>query len=96
MNELSVAQEYLLCTLNEKGRLPSLNSEAPVCVVAGALLELMAEGCVVLENKKVCVEKPLPEKLFYLKTFYDYLNEKPRNLAKIAEEYNFTFTDKRL
>lgn len=96
MNELSIAQEYLLCTLNEKGKLPALNTEVPVCLTAGAILELMVEGCIAIENKKACVKKPLPQKLFYLQTLYDYVAEKPQTLSKIAEEYNFTFLDKRL
>ena len=37
MQDLTLSQEYLLCTLTEKGRLPVMNTAGPVCLTAGAL-----------------------------------------------------------
>ena len=41
MRDLTLSQEYLLCAVNEKGRLPHLGVERTVCLVAAALLVRM-------------------------------------------------------
>ena len=51
MRDLTLSQEYLLCAVNEKGRLPHLGVERTVCLVAEALLELQLEGCVAVDKK---------------------------------------------
>ena len=61
MRDLTLSQEYLLCAVNEKGRLPHLGVERTVCLVAAALLELQLEGCVAVDKKYVTVTGPLPE-----------------------------------
>mgnify|MGYP003249372634 CR=1 FL=1 len=55
MRDLTLSQEYLLCAVNEKGRLPHLGVERTVCLVAAALLELQLEGCVAVDKKYVTV-----------------------------------------
>ena len=59
MRDLTLSQEYLLCAVNEKGRLPHLGVERTVCLVAAALLELQLEGCVAVDKKYVTVTAPL-------------------------------------
>ena len=59
MRDLTLSQEYLLCAVNEKGRLPHLGVERTVCLVAAALLELQLEGCVAVDKKYVTVTGPL-------------------------------------
>ena len=39
MRDLTLSQEYLLCAVNEKGRLPHLGVERTVCLVAAALTD---------------------------------------------------------
>lgn len=58
MRDLTLSQEYLLCAVNEKGRLPHLGVERTVCLVAAALLELQLEGCVAVDKKYVTVTGP--------------------------------------
>ena len=101
MKDLGITQEYLLCTLNEKGRIPSLGVEKTVCLVAAGLLELALEGCVSLESRgalfsKVQVCAPLPAGREYLAPLYRFLSAgKPVPLDKLATEYCYTVTDKR-
>lgn len=98
MKDLSITQEYSLCSLNEKGKLPALSKEIPVCVLASGLIELLASNCIQVDEKnKVCVIGNLNEGQVYLKSLFDWLNEsKPMKIEKIAKEYTMTFTGKRL
>lgn len=98
MKDLSISQEYVLCSLNEKGKFPALSTEIPVCVLAGGLIELLASNCIQIDEKnKVCVIGNLSEKQFHLKSLFDWLNtSKPMKIEKITQEYSLTFTDKRL
>ena len=97
MQDLTLSQEYLLCTLTEKGRLPVMNTAGPVCLTAGALLELQLAGCVAFDGKKVRVTAPLPVEEAHLYTLYNFLDRpKPLSLEKLVEEFHYTFTDSRL
>ena len=60
MRDLSITQEYLICTLNKKGALPSTNPKASVCMIIGGLLEMQMEKCISMEDKKVIVSAELP------------------------------------
>lgn len=97
MKDLTITQEYMICVLNEKGKMSELfGVEKIVCFVAAGLLEMKLEGCIAMEKKKVCVLSDLPEKLTHLKPLYDYINGyKSVKIEKIIEEYTYTFTDKR-
>lgn len=97
MKDLSIAQEYLVCAVNEKGKLSGFSEERMVCLVAAGLLELQMEGCVLVEGKKVVVTAELPEQMYYLKPMYDLLDQpKPMKLDKLLETYNFSFSGKKL
>ena len=97
MKDLTITQEYMICALNEKGKMyEMLGVEKIVCFVASGLLEMKLEGCIAMEKKKVCVISDLPEKLAHLKPLYDYINRyESVKIEKIIEEYTYTFTDKR-
>ena len=97
MKDLTITQEYMICALNEKGKMSEmLGVEKIVCFVASGLLEMKLEGCIAMEKKKVCVISDLPEKLAHLKPLYDYINRyESVKIEKIIEEYTYTFTDKR-
>ena len=53
MRDLSITQEYMICTVNNKGALPAANPKAGVCLVVGGLLELQLEQCISMDDKKV-------------------------------------------
>ena len=97
MKDLTITQEYMICALNEKGKMSEmLGVEKIVCFVASGLLEMKLEGCIAMEKKKVCVISDLPEKLAHIKPLYDYINRcESVKIEKIIEEYTYTFTDKR-
>ena len=97
MRDLSITQEYLICTLNKKGALPSTNPKASVCMIIGGLLEMQMEKCISMEDKKVIVSAELPEHMSYLKPLYDVINQKkPMKAQKVVETYYASFTSKKL
>ncbi len=97
MTELSIAQEYLLCSLNEKGKLPVMSTEVPACILAGGLIELMVSGCIQMEGKTVQIAGEPAESQAYLKSLYGFISQlKQAKLEKIAGEYCLSFTGKRM
>ena len=97
MRDLSITQEYLICTLNKKGALHSTNPKASVCMIIGGLLEMQMEKCISMEDKKVIVSAELPEHMSYLKPLYDVINQKkPMKAQKVVETYYASFTGKKL
>ena len=97
MRDLSITQEYLICTFNKKGALPSTNPKASVCMIIGGLLEMQMEKCISMEDKKVIVSAELPEHMSYLKPLYDVINQKkPMKAQKVVETYYASFTSKKL
>jgi hypothetical protein len=97
MTELSIAQEYLLCSLNEKGKLPMISTEVPACILAGGLIELMVSGCIRIEGKTVQIAGEPAGDQVYLKSLYDFISQaKQATLEKIAREYCLSFTGKRM
>ena len=61
MWNLTLTQQYLLCVLNQKGRLPTLGLEKVVGLSMAAVLELLLEETVVLEEKKLSAPASLPQ-----------------------------------
>lgn len=98
MKDLSLSQEYLLCSLSEKGKLPVFGKEVSVCILASALLEMLMDGCVQLHDKnKVSVMGALSDERPYLRSLYEWLcKPKPVTIEKLAQDYCMTLTDKRL
>lgn len=97
MKDLSIVQEYLICVVNEKGKISGFNIEKLVCFVAAGLLELQLEKCVSIDKKMITVTGKLPEEKNYLKPLYDFVNQpKPVKLEKLLEVYHYSITDKRL
>ena len=84
MQDLTLSQEYLLCTLTEKGRLPVMNTAGPVCLTAGALLELQLAGCVAFDGKKVRVTAPLPVEEAHLHTRGRVIPSRWKSKVKIS------------
>lgn len=93
MKDLSFTQEFFMCALKAKGTFTNA-TESSVCLLAGALLELLMDGYIEIDDqkKKVLVkEVRLPEKA-YLSSIYESIkNNKPMTMEKIAEKYAFDF-----
>lgn len=74
MNDLSITQEYLLCSLSDKGRLPVIGKEVSACILAGGLIELLVDGCIRIDEKKsVDVVGVLKDEQGYLRSLYDWI-----------------------
>jgi len=60
MTDLSLTQEYYLCAVNAKGRIPFGQSEvAPVGLLASAVLELLARGLIARDDQdKLTISQP--------------------------------------
>lgn len=98
MKDLSIAQEYYLCAINDKGGFSAFSTAQPVCFVAAALLDLINNGFVRLENKKIVVTGELDEQFGYLSPMYEIIKKssKPKSIESLVEGYTFSFTDKNL
>lgn len=97
MKNLSISQSYLLCVLNEKGKLPTFSTEVSVCLVASGMLDLITAGVIAIDNKKLQVIGDIDNNDQYLKSLYDYIKDTHKvTLEKVATEYCFSFTNKKL
>lgn len=97
MKSLSITQEYLICTVNEKGALSNHNQRVVTCLIVGGLLEMQLEKCISIKDKMVSVCAELPEDMVYLKSLYDVINQKkPVKVVKVVETYTMAFTNKKL
>lgn len=98
MTNLSLTQEYVLCSLTENGKIPSLETEMEVCILAAGLMELLNKECIRLnEKKQLIVIAELPKERAYLQSLYDWLKEsKPMTVDKIAEEFSYNLNGKKL
>lgn len=97
MKNLSISQSYLLCVLNEKGKLPSFSTEISVCLVASGMLDLISAGVVTIDNKKLYAIGDIDNNYQYLKSLYDFIKDTHNvTLEKVASEYCFSFTNKKL
>ena len=97
MRDLSIAQEYMICTVNEKGAIAGYNQKAVACLVVSGLLEMQLAKCISINDKKLNVCAELPEDMAYLKPLYNVINQgKPIKVAKAVESYTVAFTNKKL
>ena len=97
MKDLSIAQEYLLCSLNEKGKFPIFGREQPVGFVAAALLDLLENKFVHIQDKKIILDRELDQVHGYLSPIYELTrNAKKKSLNEIAEKYAFGLTDRNM
>ena len=61
MKDMTLTQEYLVCAVNEKGKIGSMNIEKVVCLLAAGLLELQLAECITMDQKAATVTAPLPQ-----------------------------------
>ena len=95
MQKLSITQEYLLCSLNEKGGF-FLDAKPMSCLVLSGLLEMQMAKCIYIYDKKVHVQAGLPEHLAHLRPLYNVINrDKPMTVKEVVvDNYALTFTGK--
>lgn len=97
MAPLTLTQEYLICTIDKKGSLPSYSQETAACLIISGLLEMEAESCISVVGKKIAVRGKLPENLSVLAPLYHTLRKKrPTKLQKILDRYLLSCSRKRL
>ena len=97
MKDLSITQEYMICTVNGKGTIPSYNQKAVACLIVSGLLEMELAKCISINDKKVSVCAELPAGLAYLRPLYNVINQdKPVKIAKVVEAFTIAFTNKKL
>jgi len=97
MKDLTISQKYLLCVLNEKGKLPALDTGIEVCILAGGLYDLIfSESVRIGEDKRICFNGELDSNLNHLESLHKFIKEsKSMKIDKLASEYSFTLSDKR-
>ena len=95
MNSLSISQKYLLCALSSKGKIPALSFERIIAVAASGVVELMIDGIIETDGKKLSIIKPLSSDKKYLSPIYDYIEKKqPVNFKTVIEHFSVAFTSK--
>ncbi len=95
MKDLSFTQEFFLCALKPENSTTLTNStQSSICLLAGALLELLMGGYIEIDDKKkkVLIKEAISPDKEYLSSIYESLkNNKPMTVEKIAEKYAFDF-----
>lgn len=92
MRDLSFTQEFFLCALKPSGSTVLVNpTESTVCLLAGALLELVTSSSVELDDKsRVFVKQTKKPKEEYLAFLYEFIqSQKPMKVEKVAEKFIF-------
>lgn len=95
MNDLSLTQKYLLCTLGRSGRFSTYDSTKVACFAAAGVVELLLDGVVLLDGKKLSVRTALPASMEYLRPVYGVIEAKqPVKFEKVLESFTLTLTDR--
>ncbi|MCW3489486.1 GOLPH3/VPS74 family protein [Dethiobacter alkaliphilus] len=99
MAVLTFSLKYLMCALNEKGKIPVLKqTEVITCLVAGAILELLYDGYVALDEKNnIGIVKEADAKISHLQPLFHLIQRsKKKSIKSIAEQYVFSLNNKHL
>ena len=99
MKDMTLTQEYLVCAVNEKGKIGSMNIEKVVCLLAAGLLELQLAECITMDQKAATVTAPLPQDKEYLRSLYDDIaNGKGGSIKmdKLLESYTYSLSSKQV
>lgn len=88
VNRKTVAEEYYLLAVNDKGGMPAMRGdESNAGLVAAGVVDLLSGGVIEWEKKKISVARELPGELRHLSSLYGYLREKPRTAEKLMSDY---------
>ncbi|HAX73383.1 MAG TPA: GPP34 family phosphoprotein [Firmicutes bacterium] len=97
MKDLSITQEFLMCALNAKGKLPLDKNVISVCIIAGAIIELLQNGDIQLEGNHIVATKDSKKDLSYLHSLLNEINVQDSiQINKLLSQYVLTFTDKKI
>ena len=97
MSNLSLSQEYMMCALNDKGKISTFSLERVIAVAASAVAELMMDDVIESDGKKLSVKKALPEDMRYLSPVYDFIEKKGRvGFRTVVERFSFTLSSKNI
>ena len=97
MSNLSLSQEYMMCALNDKGKISTFSLERVIAVAASAVVELMMDDIIESDGKKLSVKKALPEDMRYLSPVYDFIKKKERvGFRTVVEHFSFTLSSKNI
>lgn len=97
MSNLSLSQEYMMCALNDKGKISTFNLERVIAVAASAVAELMMDDIIALNGKKLSVKKALPAEKSYLSPVYDFIEKTERvGFKTVVEHFSFTLSSKNI
>ena len=58
MSNLSLSQEYMMCALNDKGKISTFSLERVIAVAASAVVELMMDDIIESDGKSCPLKKP--------------------------------------
>lgn len=88
MDRNTITQEYFALTTDKNGNIPPMRKDqSNAGIVVAGFMDLLLNDIVIVDNKKITVEKELPKELEHLITLYTYLNEKPRNCNKMMSDF---------
>lgn len=94
---LTITQQYLMCAVNQRGRISRFNTVKLGYFVGAALIEMELDHTITMDQLDVKVIGPVDEDKNYLHPLYEFLKErKQTTLNKIVEEYCCSFSDKRV
>ena len=88
MATLSYTQEFYLCAINGKGKIPPLRSNAPCALLAGGVMELISHGNIHCDEKgKYKAAGEWDDALHYLKPLYDSIAafKRPPSLSNLVD-----------
>lgn len=88
MSRKSITQEYYVLATNETGNMPAMHKdESNAGMVAAGVMDLLLNGMISVEKKKITVIKDIPSELKHIESLYTYLSEKPRSTEKLMSDY---------
>lgn len=97
MNNLSLSQEYMMCALNDKGKISTFSFERVIAIAASAVVELMMDDIIESDGKKLSVKKAMPKDMRYLSPIYDFIDKKGRvGFRTVVEHFSFTLSSKNI
>lgn len=91
MQNLTISQQFFLCAVNDKGKMPSTQTDHWVCFVFSAIMDMQLEDCIAIDEGKkatISTKGPLTSKLGHLQPLHDHIAEKqPLRITKLMEQY---------
>lgn len=88
MNRQMIVQEYFALVTNENGNMPAMRQdESNAGIVAAGIMDLLLNGIITIEKKKITVIHDMPGEYECISSLYSYLKEKPRSIGKLMSDY---------